>query len=345
MTWVWVGVGFLVSLPVILGVWGFFLHYYIRYRYLHFMIRIFTEKPLFIVPKGQPVASAEDVSFPTADGLTLRGCYLKTTAPHRRGVILFGPEFGSNRWACVQYCQALVDSGYDVFSFELRGHGESQVQAGYEPMQWVTNHEVEDVNAALRYLKARPDADPRGVGLFGISKGAGAGLLAASEDPFIRCFVSDGVFGTTTTVFPYMRKWYGIYNPHYMLHGLIPLWFYGTIGMVGLRKISEERHCSFPSLEKAMAKLAPRPLLMIHGGGDTYIKPDMAWALYQRAQEPKDLWIVEKAKHNQAHQLAKDEYAKRVLEFFDKNLGGSSPAQPAARPEPTEPSPALAQTV
>ena len=35
---------------------------------------------------------------PTA--CTLRGCYLTATARPRRGVILFGLEFGSNRWSC-----------------------------------------------------------------------------------------------------------------------------------------------------------------------------------------------------------------------------------------------------
>ena len=47
---------------------------------------------------------------------------------------------------------------------------------GYDPLQWVTDYEVRDAEAALAYLKSRPDADPRGVGFFGISKGAGAGL-------------------------------------------------------------------------------------------------------------------------------------------------------------------------
>ena len=30
-------------------------------------------------------------------------------------------------------------------------------------------------------------ADPRGVGLFGISKGGSAGLIAAAKDDYVRC--------------------------------------------------------------------------------------------------------------------------------------------------------------
>ena len=97
---------------------------YYRRRYMDQIVRIFEEKPLFIIPKGKPVAGAEDVRLPTADGLTLRGCYLRGRRP-RRGVILFAPEFGSNRWAALQYTDALLDAGYDIFSFEPRNQGNS----------------------------------------------------------------------------------------------------------------------------------------------------------------------------------------------------------------------------
>jgi fermentation-respiration switch protein FrsA (DUF1100 family) len=60
---------------------------------------------------------------------------------------------------------------------------------------------------------------------------------------------------------------------------------------------------------------------MIHGEGDTYIKPEMAKALFERARGPKELWLVPNAKHNQALTAAEGEYHRRVAEFFDRNLG------------------------
>src|SRR5438067_2521289 len=263
------GLLLMVSVPVGLFLVLLLLHYYLRWRYLTLLLRIFQEKPLFIIPRGQPVPEAEDVSFKTADGLTLRGCYFKAKGP-RRGVILFGVEFGSNRWSCVQYCQHLIDAGYDVFAFELRNQGDSDHLEGYEPLPWVTDYEVEDARAALRYLKARPDADLRGVGLFGISKGAGAGLLAAVADPYVRCFVTDGVFATYTVLVPYMRHWFKIYNDRYTVQAMLPSWYYGQIGMVGLHRIERARHCHFPHLERVVRRLGPRPLLMVHGAADTY---------------------------------------------------------------------------
>jgi fermentation-respiration switch protein FrsA (DUF1100 family) len=296
------------------------LHFYLRWRYLHLLPRIFQEKPLFIIPRGQPLPGAEEVWFPTTNGLQLRGCYLRARTPQRRGVILFGLEFGSNRWSCVPYCEHLLDAGYDIFTYEPRGQGDSPIQPGYEPLQWVTDFEIQDVQAALKYLKARPDADPQGIGFFGISKGGGAGVFAAAKDPYIRCLVTDGIFATYSTMVPYMRKWYGIYNDQYALQGLVPLWYYGLIGKLGIRIVEKARHCRFPYMEKVIGKLAPRPLLMIHGGADTYVKPDVTEEFFARAREPKELWVVEGAKHNQALHMAREEYQRRVLAFFNQHL-------------------------
>ncbi len=315
----WLGVVVLCSAPVGVALVFVVRYWELRIRYMHILVRIFQEKPLFIIPRGQPAPEAEDVRFPTADGLTLAGCYLRGAGP-RRGVILFGLEFGSNRWSCQPYCEHLLAAGYDVFAFETRGQGDSDSPPGYEPLQWVTQFEVSDAQAALAYLKTRPDADPRGVGFFGVSKGAGAGLLAAARDPYVRCFVTDGVFGVYTTLVPYMRQWFRIYNNRLLIQGLVPSWYYGLIGLAGLGKIERLRRCRFPHLEDALPRLAPRPLFMIHGGGDTYIKPEMARALSACAREPKELWVVEGAKHNMALHTAGDEYRRRVLEFFDKHL-------------------------
>jgi pimeloyl-ACP methyl ester carboxylesterase len=300
------------------------MHYYLCRKWLALIVRIFQERPLFIIPRGQPLASAEDVTFQAWDELRLRGCYLKTKAEERIGVVLFGLEFGSNRWSCLPYCEHLLDNGFDVFAFETRGQGDSDSQPGYEPLQWVTNHEVNDTQAALAYLKARSDADPRGVGFFGISKGAGAGLLAAADNPYIRCCVTDGAFASYTTLVPYMRQWFRIYDDKYALQGLMPSWYYGLVGLKGLRQIEHERHCRFPHLERALPRLAPRPLLMIHGAGDTYIKPDMARRLFERARGPKEYWLVEGAKHNQALQVVGEEYRRRVLEFFTTHLSAAA---------------------
>jgi uncharacterized protein len=324
----WLVLGSIAAFIVLAGL---ILHFYVIHTYLPYVVRIFQEKPMFIIPFGQPVEDAEAVAFSTGQGLTLRGCYLKASGA-RKGVIVFGLEFGSNRWSCVPYCEFLRERGYDIFAFEFRGQGDSDPQPGYEPLQWVTDFEVEDFRAALAYLKSRPDADPRGVGLFGLSKGGSAGLIAAADDLYIRCSATDGIFASHTTMVPYMQKWIFIYCRSTPIVKAIPLWYYRMAAYMALEQIEQQRGCHFSHLEDAIGKLAPRPLLMIHGGGDTYIKPEMARALFNTAREPKEFWLVDNAKHNQAFHLAADEYKRRVLAFFDQHLA----AEPVSRPVPAD---------
>src|SRR5687768_1718158 len=120
----WLGLLLMCSVPLAVAAYLLLLYRHLCSKYLDYLVRIFQEKPLFIVPRGQPVPEAEDVRFPSGDGLTLAGCYVKGRAP-RKGVILFGLEFGSNRWSCVAYCEQLLEAGYDVFAFESRNQGDS----------------------------------------------------------------------------------------------------------------------------------------------------------------------------------------------------------------------------
>ncbi len=319
MSWPWVALWVSLGLAVVVALAVYLFYLDLCRRYVDILVRIFQEKPLFIVQRGQPVPEGEEVSFLTPDGLRLHGCYLRTRG-RRRGVILFGPEFGSNCWSCLPYCEHLLANGFDVFAFEPRNQNDSEGLPGYEPLQWVTEFEVRDTQAALNYLKSRPDADPRGVGFFGISKGAGAGLIAAARDPYVRCCVTDGVFATLTTMIPYMRKWVTIYSNRYWIQVWLPTWLYAQVGRAGLRRIRRNGGGRFPSLERALPKLAPRPLLMIHGGADTYIKPEMARTLFELARSPKEFWLVDGAKHNQALNVAGDQYRERTLEFFAAHL-------------------------
>ncbi len=298
-------------------------------NYFGIVTRIFEEKPLFIIPRGEPLPNAQEVKLRTRDGLTLAGSYVKTPLARRRGVVLFGPEFGSNRWSCAGYCGYLLEYGYDLFTFEFRNQGESETEKDYEPLQWVTDRELTDIQAAIEYLKKRPDADPRGIGFLGVSRGGGAGILAAAFDPWVRCLVTDGAFASVTTVAPYMKKWVAIYSDRLRLQNWLPYFFYWLVAVIMLRRIGRRRGCKYPSLEKAIRRIAPRPLLVIHGEKDTYIKPDIARKLFDLARAPKTFWLVPNAKHNQALNIANGEYQRRVMEFIVEHLASEPKAEAA----------------
>ncbi|MGL6073884.1 MAG: alpha/beta hydrolase [Fimbriiglobus sp.] len=327
-----------ISLCFALGIWLAYVYY--RTRYLDQIVRIFEEKPFFIIPRGKPCDGAEDVVFETTHGLKLQGSYLKGRVP-RKGVLLFGLEFGSNRWACLQYCEMLLDHGFDVFAYEPRNQGDSQIDPNYAPMQWVTNHDLDDMRAAMRYLKSRKDATDFGYGVFGISKGGSVGLALAAEDPSIRCVIVDGAYATYTTVLPYMRRWVSIYvrgTPAW-IRKRSPDWFYGLLAKAAMRRSAKAREVELPALEPALSSVSA-PVFMIHGEGDNYITSDMAKSLFARlGNSQSEFWSVPKAKHNQAVHVAGDEYIRRVVGFVESHLipvesvtPESTPAMPE-RPE------------
>lgn len=320
--WVWYILAFPIGITVFAAALG---QLYYRIRYLSKVVRIFEEKPLFIIPRGKPADGAEDVTFETTDGLALRGCYLPANGP-RKGVILFGLEFGSNRWAAVQYCSALREVGYDVFAYEPRSQGESDKDAAYDPLQWVTNKDLADGRAALAYLKRRKDAPVSGIGIFGISKGGSVGLLLAAEDAWVKCVATDGAYATYSTMVPYMQRWVHIYVKGFkaIRKLIVRGWFYGQLAKATMKAVGQRRNVQFLSVEKAL-KTMTQPLLLIHGSADTYIKSEMAQQLLRMARpRAKDLWLVPGAKHNQALNVAGQDYHKKLVEFFDRHMGEAS---------------------
>ncbi len=303
------------------------VHTYYRVRFIDQVVRIFEEKPVFILPRGLPAHDAEDVTIESAGGLQLRGCYLKARGP-RKGVILFGLEFGSNRWAAATYCARLRDDGYDIFTYEPRNQGESSTDASYAPLHWVTDRDLTDGRAAIAYLRQRADATTAGIGFVGVSKGGGVGLLLAAENRWVRCVATDGAYGAYTTMVPYMKRWVSIYSTNTRMQKAIPGWLYGTIGMAAMKRSASRRHVRFLSVERAARRMR-QPLLMIHGEADTYIKPEMARTIFAIAgSRAKHLWLVPKAKHNQALNTVGDEYHRRLVEFFDAHL--AVPVEPGS---------------
>ncbi|MGE3822542.1 MAG: alpha/beta hydrolase, partial [Isosphaeraceae bacterium] len=183
----------LATLPLVLVV-GFM--FYVAIRYGPIISRIFEEKPLFLPLRVEPEPGGEDVRFRTEDGLELAGTYFKATGEGRVGVFVFCHEYLSNRWSCLPYTTELRRLGYDVFSFDFRSHGESDQEPRYRPLQWVTDHELRDLRAALGYLRTRPDHDEAGFGLFGVSRGGSTALVVAPGEADVWGVITDGAFPT-----------------------------------------------------------------------------------------------------------------------------------------------------
>jgi pimeloyl-ACP methyl ester carboxylesterase len=211
----------------------------------------------------------------------------------------------------------LREAGFDLFAFDFRNHGDSQSEPGFNPLHWVTDRELTDLRAALDYLRSRPDADPAGVALFGVSRGGGAALCVAAADPTVWAVATDGAFPTRSTMMHYVYKWAHVLVRHWWLK-LVPKWLYRFAGSTARVQASRRRSVAFPRLERAVPKIPPRPWLAIHGSDDSYVPTEVVEALVRRAgrSASTQLWLVPEAKHNRCREVAPDEYRRRVVGFF-----------------------------
>lgn len=289
---------------------------YLTFRYVPIVSRIFEEKPLFHPLRLDPPSDGEDVVFPSMDGTRLHGTYLHARTQRRKGVIVFCHEFLSDRWSFQPYINHLRDEGFDLFTLDFCHHGESDDQDGYEPLQWVTRHEVRDLRAALAYLWSRADRDEAGFGLFGVSRGGSTALCVAANDSRIWGVVTDGAFPTHGTMMAYIRKWSEIYIHSESIFKLLPSFVFHYLAWAGRVRSQTRLGCRYPHVEHAVRRLAPRPWLAIHGERDVYIGPEIARSMFEQAGEPKALWLVPGAKHNQSRLVDPEGYAARISQFY-----------------------------
>ena len=79
---------------------------------------------------------------------------------------------------------------------------------------------------------------------------------------------------------------------------------------------------------EAAAKIAPVPLLIVHGDQDIYFPPEHARQLYQAAREPKELWLLPGMGH--AESACSQELVDRIGRWVDRAV-----RDPAAVPDLT----------
>lgn len=93
-------------------------------------------------------------------------------------VAIIGPMTYQKEQAPTQYARRLGDDGFIALAYDSRYRGES----GGDPRQWENPaHKVEDLKAAVAYLKSRPDVDPDRVSILAICQGSSEAFRAAGE--------------------------------------------------------------------------------------------------------------------------------------------------------------------
>jgi pimeloyl-ACP methyl ester carboxylesterase len=163
-----------------------------------------------------------------------------------------------------------------VIAFDFRGHGRSGGEST------LGDHEIKDLDVAIRYAR---ELGYERIVTVGFSMGASvvlrhAGLLGGA----------DAVVSVSGPGRWYYRGTLYMRRVHWAVEH--------RIGRMFARKVLNTRISGgrwdpvpVPPADAA-ARIAPTPLLIVHGDQDEYFPAEHAEQLYEAAHQPKELWIV-----------------------------------------------------
>jgi pimeloyl-ACP methyl ester carboxylesterase len=242
----------------------------------------------------------ESVRIPTADGLTLDGWFVPCGRSPDTIVICHGA--GANKGNFIWFLPALAHRGYNLLMFDFRAHGGSGGRVCTYGL-----HERRDVLAAVDWLKrARPEQARRVVGL-GSSLGSMALVLAAAEEPRIDAVVLDSPFVSLHDLLHHHLGRMPLIGPAF---GDLTLWWMALLTGADFTSTTGEQ---------AVAAIAPRPVMIIHGADDVLMPRSHAERLAAAARGPCELWFGP-GPHSNIVTTEPEEYAERVFRFLNRGL-------------------------
>jgi fermentation-respiration switch protein FrsA (DUF1100 family) len=66
-----------------------------------------------------------------------------------------------------------------------------------------------------------------------------------------------------------------------------------------------------------IGKISPRPVFIIDGWDGSAVTMNAPYRLYDAAGDPKMLWVEKGVPHLNMYGYYREEYARRVIDFFD----------------------------
>lgn len=218
--------------------------------------------------------------------------------------------WGANASMMAPVAAPLLDAGMAVLLLDARCHGDSDD----EPFTSMPRF-AEDIDAGLRWLRARKDIDNERIALLGHSVGAGAALLHAAragavpQVDAVRAVVSLAAFAHPQEV---MRRWLAEYH--------LP---YPVLGWYVLRHVQRVIGARFDDIAPlhTIARVVC-PVLLLHGRDDTVVPFADALRL-QRAGRQAEL-IVVAGNHDLREALAPHRAA--LVDFLRRSLAADGEA-------------------
>jgi alpha/beta superfamily hydrolase len=241
----------------------------------------------------------EEVQFLTADRLTLRGWFLES--PGARATVVLVHDLEATRadpaHGLLNLTRDYVRRGISVFTFDLRGHGES---AGRRD-SFGANERL-DVLAAVAFVRRRSGAQP--VLVHGFGFGGALAIAAAARNPDVTAVIADSAF---LTMRQYLRmRWHQLPAPLFALAAAIAHRVFGA-DADALQPV------------KAIAQVTA-PVLLIHNEGDERVPVAHALNLAAASLDGRDqVWVLpDRSGHATAYLDQPDAYMRRALEVVEQ---------------------------
>lgn len=240
-------------------------------------------------PKDQQL-SFEEITFPSKDGTKLHAWFVPAKGianpKDAKGTVIHFHGNAQNISAHWGFVSWLPEQGYNVFTFDYRGFGQSEGKVGAKGI-------FEDSLVAIDYVRSRPDVDPDKLVIFAQSLGGNNAISAVGSGnrAGIRAMAVESTF----------YSYASIANDKFSSAGSL---------------VNNQY-----SAAKYIANISPIPLLLIHGDQDTVIEYKHSQRLFEQAKEPKQLWIVPTGQHIEAMSPRfNGQYQKGLLQFFEQAL-------------------------
>jgi dipeptidyl aminopeptidase/acylaminoacyl peptidase len=248
-------------------------------------------------PERTGIKGLTEITFQGADRQRLAGWY---APPENGAAIILVHGTGAERSSLLLETGFLAAAGFGVLAMDLPGQGASAGRT-----RWGVP-ERRAIRAAVDWLSARDEVDPRRIGGFGLSMGAYVLTQAAVLDARLRAVA---LVSSPSDVVE--QNW--LATMKWGLLTQVPCY-------LALRAYGQ----SLDMLPKeVIGSIAPRGVFLIAGALDALVPQFMAQQLYQAAGDPKELWIAPRAHHDDFSRVAGAEYRARVTDFFTRRLGSA----------------------
>jgi uncharacterized protein len=235
----------------------------------------------------------------TADGLRLLAWHLPGVLP---AVVVVSPGNRGHAGDVLDVAASLRNAGFHVVVHGWRG------TPGCDPAAHTLGvlerlDLVGVLDAVERELPGLP------VGLLGFSLGGAVSIDVAAGDRRAVAVCADSPFSDPQAVLGEgVRRVLRIPGPVLT----------APVGAV-LALRTGARLATFSPLGR-VGRIAPRPLLLIHGEADRSVPAAHSRRLHRAAGAPADLWLLPGVGHVEAFVSGRDEYLRRVGGFFEQSL-------------------------